>query len=152
MKTAKWAENAYKGTTIYWGKTQSDITKMLGELSITQTRFTNMDDRFILEFVVKLTERSIPSAVRIVVPLITKSNDTISRNRELNVIHRVLLNHLKSKFVAIVNGLAEFEQEFMSHLVVTDKSGRTSTLGESLLPQYKKNLEGGDMPQFLLGN
>ena len=152
MKKAKWAENAYKGTTIYWGKTQSDITKMLGELSITQTRFTNMDDRFILEFVVKLTERSIPSAVRIVVPLITKSNDTISRNRELNVIHRVLLNHLKSKFVAIVNGLAEFEQEFMSHLVVTDKSGRTSTLGESLLPQYKKNLEGGDMPQFLLGN
>ncbi len=151
MQTAKWAENAYKGTTIYWGKTQSDITKMLGELSITQTRFTNMDDRFILEFVVKLTERSIPSAVRIVVPLITKSNDTISRNRELNVIHRVLLNHLKSKFVAIVNGLAEFEQEFMSHLVVTDKSGRTSTLGESLLPQYKKSLEGGDMPQFLLG-
>lgn len=152
MKQIKWAENAYKGTTIYWGKTQSEITKMLGEVGITQTRFTNMEDRFILEFVVKLDDRSIPRAVRIVVPLLTTpTDDPVKRNKELNVIHRVLLNHLKSKFVAIVNGLAEFEQEFMSHLVVTDKSGNTSTLGEALLPQYRNNLEGGDMPQFLLG-
>ena len=154
MKKVKWAENAYQGTTIYWGKTQSDIIKMLGELGVSQTRFTNMEDRFVLEFVVKLEEKSIPRAVRVVVPLVTKiSDDPLKRNKELNVVHRVLLNHLKSKFVAVVNGLSEFEQEFMSHLVVTDKNtGRTSTLGETLLPKYSESLEQGTIPQFLLGN
>lgn len=152
MKKISWAENAYKGTTVNWIKSQSEISKLLSDVGITQTRFTNMEDRFILEFVAKLTEKSIPRSVRIVVPLLTRPTDeTVKRNRELNVIHRVLFFHLKSKFVAIVNGLAEFEQEFMSHLVIMDKNGKSSTLGESILPQYRKNLEGGEMPQFLLG-
>lgn len=53
--------------------------------------------------------------------------------------------------MAIGNGLTEFEQEFMSHLVITDKSGRSSTMGEMILPQYQKNLEDKTTPQFLLG-
>ncbi len=69
----------------------------------------------------------------------------------LNIIHRILLNHLKANFVAIGNGLAEFEQEFMSHLVVTDKSGNSTTMGEMLLPQYEKSLEDKSVPQFRLG-
>lgn len=98
-------------------------------------------------------ERSIPKAVRIIVPLRTRPDGAPDkRNKELNIIHRILLNHLKAKFVAIGNGLTEFEQEFMSHLVVTDKAGKSTTMGEALLPQYEKSLVDGEVVQFRLGD
>lgn len=112
-----------------------------------------MEDRFILEFMAKFDEKSIPRAVRIVVPLETRPETAPEkRNKELNIIHRILLNHLKAKFVAIGNGLTEFESEFMAHLVITDKTGRSTTMGEALLPQYQQNLEDKTMPKFLLGD
>ena len=126
--------------------------RMLEQVGITQTRFTSLEDRFILEFMARANEKQIPRAVRIVVPLGTRPGDAADkRNKELNIIHRILLNHLKAKFVAIGNGLTEFESEFMAHLVITDKNGRTSTMGEALLPQYQQNLEDKTMPKFLLG-
>ncbi len=152
MKTANWISVAYKNTSVYWGKTQSQIMEMLAQVGVDQIRFTSMPDRFILEFMARLDERSIPKAVRIIIPLQTeKSDNPDKRNRELNIIHRILLNHLKAKFIAIGNGLTEFEQEFMSHLVITDKTGKSTTMGEMLLPQYEKNLEDQTTPRFLLG-
>ncbi len=152
MKTAGWITNAYKTTNVYWGKSQSDIIKMLEQVGIDSTRFTSMPDRFVLEFMAKFDEVSIPKAVRIIVPLRTKKDDNPEkRNKELNIIHRILFNHLKAKFVAIGNGLTEFEAEFMAHLVITDKSGKSSTMGEMLLPQYEKNLKDKTTPNFLLG-
>lgn len=153
MKRVSWIDGAYKGTVIHWSKSQSDIMKMLGQVGIEQIRFTSLPDRFILEFMAHFDPKSIPKAVRIVVPLETRKDDDVEkRNRELNTIHRILLNHLKAKFVAIGNGLTEFEQEFMSHLVITDHKGNTTTMGEALLPAYEKNLEDKTMPQFLLSD
>ena len=152
MKTANWLKAAYQGTVVDWAKTQTQIMKMLGEVGIDQIRFTSLNDRFVLEFMAQLDERSIPKAVRIIIPLgkaLAKDGD--KKTKELNVIHRILLQHLKAKFVAIANGLTEFEQEFMSHLVITDKSGNTTTMGEMLLPQYQKNLEDKTTPKFMLG-
>lgn len=152
-KKPTWISSSYKTTQIYWGKTQSQIMQMLEQVGINQIRFTSMPDRFVLEFMAQFSEKSIPKAVRIVVPLSTKLTDSAEvRNKELNIIHRILLNHLKAKFVAIGNGLTEFEQEFMSHLVITDKAGRSTTLGEAMLPQYEKNLESGEVVQFKLGD
>ena len=153
MKTATWITKAYKTTDVYWGKSQSQIMVMLEQVGIDQIRFTSLPDRFVLEFMAKLDERSIPKAVRIIIPLRTKKEENPDkRNKELNIIHRILLQHLKAKFVAIGNGLTEFEQEFMSHLVITDKGGRSTTMGEMLLPQYEKNLEDKTTPRFLLGD
>jgi hypothetical protein len=151
MKEVTWIKNAYKSTDVHWAKSQVKIMEMLNQVGISQIRFTSLDDRFVLEFMAKMNEHSIPKAIRIVVPLRTSPTDEPKkRNEELNIIHRILLNHLKAKFVAIGNGLTEFEQEFMSHLVITDKSGNSTTMGEALLPQYNKNLEDGTMPKFLL--
>lgn len=153
MKTAKWITGAYKSTSVYWGKTQSQIMEMLEQLGIDQIRFTSLPDRFVLEFMARMDERSIPKAVRIIIPLRTRREDNPDkRNKELNIIHRILLQHLKAKFVAIGNGLTEFEQEFMSHLVITDKAGKSTTMGEMLLPQYEKNLQDKTTPQFMLGD
>lgn len=153
MKKLSWLENAYKSTDVHWSKSQTKIMEMLNELDITQIRFTCLEDRFILEFMAKPNEHSIPRALRIITALKCKKNDAPEkRNKELNIIHRIMLNHLKSKFVAIHNGLTEFESEFMAHLVVTDKSGKSTTMAEMILPQYEKNLEDKTMPKFLLGD
>jgi hypothetical protein len=153
MKQPRWITGAYKGTDIHWSKSQTEIYKKLNELGIYDIRFTNLRDRFALEFLVTLPERDKPRAVRIIVPLRVQVDDEKRRERELNRIHRVLLNHLKSKFVAITSGLSEFEEEFMSHLVITDKHGNSRTLGESLLPEYHKAIDSGENPDFkLLGN
>ncbi len=151
MKKANWITNAYKTTQVNWAKSQQAMMKILSDVGIEQIRFTNLPDRHVLEFVAK-EEGHIPKGVRIVTPLISKVSDNPDkRNKELNVIHRVLFNHLKAKFIAIASGLTEFEQEFMAHLIVTDKQGNSTTLGEQMLPQYNKHIENGD-GNFLLGD
>lgn len=151
MKEASWIKNAYKQTSVNWAKSQQSIMKILGDVGIEQIRFTNLPDRHVLEFVSREKGR-VPRGVRIVTPLISKVSDNPEkRNKELNIIHRILFNHLKAKFIAIASGLTEFEQEFMAHLIITDKQGNSTTLGEQMLPQYNKHIEKGG-GNFLLGD
>jgi hypothetical protein len=71
----------------------------------------------------------------------------------IHITHRLLVAHIKAKFVAIGRGLTEFEQEFMAHLLITDKNGNSTTIGEALLPQYRHNIESGEDKAFrLLGD
>lgn len=152
MKKVSWIQSAYTSTQVHWAKSQHAIMKILQDLGIEQIRFTNMLDRHILEFVSNEQDK-IPRGVRIITPLKAKSSDTPEkRNKELNIIHRILFNHLKGKFIAIASGLTEFEQEFMAHLIITDKNGNSTTMGEKLLPQYEKMIEGGKGGDFLLGD
>ena len=146
MKQPNWIKKAYKSTQVNWAKSQSAIYKMLGELGIYEIRFTNLKDKFALEFLVRLEENEKPRGVRIIIPL-QNPEDEVKRQKELNIVHRILFNHLKAKFIAIASGLTEFEQEFMAHLIITDKAGNSKTMGEILLPQYKKQIgegKGGD--------
>jgi len=145
-----WTNKAYKSTQVNWAKTQAQVYKMLGELGIYEIRFTNLKDKFALEFLVTLEEEQKPRAVRIVVPIKFTQNDEVKRTKELNIIHRILFNHLKAKFIAIQSGLTEFEQEFMAHLLITDKNGNSTTIGETLLPQYKKAIDTGQGGDFIM--
>jgi hypothetical protein len=150
MKTPNWIRNAYKGTDVHWARTQAEIYKKLGEMGIYEIRFTNLRDKFALEFLVTIEEAMKPRAVRIVIPLKYTGEDETRRTKELNLVHRILLNHLKAKFLAIGTGLAEFEQEFMAHLIITDKAGNSRTMGEMLLPEYKKQIDDGQGGNFTL--
>lgn len=150
MNKPSWLKNAYKGTIVNWAATQAQIYKMLGELGIYEIRFTNLREKFALEFLVRLNEQDKPRGVRIVIPLRYSGENEDKRQKELNIVHRVLLNHLKAKFVAIEQGLTEFEQEFMAHLIITDTKGNSRTMGEMLLPQYKKSIEEGKGGDFSL--
>lgn len=150
MKKPSWVKNAYKGTIINWAKTQAEIYKKLGEMGIYEIRFTNLRDKFALEFLVTVVEGTKPRAVRIVIPLQYTGEQEEKRTKELNLVHRILLNHLKAKFLAIANGLTEFEQEFMAHLVINDKNGNSRTMGEMLLPEYKKQIDDGRGGNFNL--
>lgn len=153
MKSPKWIKNAYNGTDVHWAKSQSQIYKMLNELGIYDIRFTNLKDKFALEFLIQISQDEKPRAVRIVSPLKYSGDDENKRTKELNITHRILLAHIKAKFVAIGCGLTEFEQEFMAHLLITDKSGNSRTMGEALLPQYRQSIESGENKDFkLLGD
>lgn len=152
-------KKSYQGTKVNWAKSQTQIVKVLNERDIFESRFTNLEDRFVLEFRVKESKKLVLGvglaqgiAVRIVVPFHV-INDPKKREAELNRLHRILLNHIKAKFVAIENGVTEFMEEFMPHLVIMDKTGNSTTMGQALLPQYKKQIESGEQKGFnLLGD
>jgi hypothetical protein len=150
MKQVNWAGRAYKTTQVNWAKTQAQIYKILGELGIYEIRFTNMKNKFALEFLVQLVEGEKPRAVRVIVPIAYSGDNDKEREKELNIVHRILFNHLKAKFVAVQSGLTEFEQEFMAHLLITDKQGNSRTVGEMILPEYKKSIEEGKGKDFKL--
>jgi hypothetical protein len=143
----------YKKTSVNWAKSQTQIVKMLADFKIYNTRFTNLSDKFCLEFMAPLPGHEKPLGVRIVVPIQYTGDDEDKRQKELNRLHRVLFNHIKAKFVAIESGLTEFMEEFMPHLIIMDKNGNSSTLGQTLLPQYTESLESGEQKGFnLLGD
>ncbi len=152
-------KKSYQGTKVHWSKSQTQIVKELNHRDIYESRFTNLADKFVLEFRVQETKKiflGIGAAkgitVRIVVPFVA-SNDQKKREAELNRLHRILLNHIKAKFVAIENGVTEFMEEFMPHLVIMNKQGDSTTMGQALLPQYKKSIESGEQKDFnLLGD
>lgn len=148
MKTPNWIKNAYRGTDVGWERSQGEIYKMLNELGVYDIRFTNLRDRFALEFLVQLDEGK-PRAVRILSP-VQETQDENKRRKELNILHRMLVAHIKAKFVAIGRGLTEFEQEFMAHLIITDKHGNSTTIGEVMLPQYREQIESGENKDFKL--
>jgi hypothetical protein len=144
--------SAYQGTNVNWMVSQAAIVKMLTGRGIFSTRFTNMKEVFALEFSAELPGRDRPVGVRIMVPISHFSKEQEKeRQRELNILHRVLFYHLKAKFVAIDNGLTEFMEEFMPHLIISDKNGNSSTIGQILLPQYSKAMESGHEFKLLPG-
>ena len=143
---------AYKSTSVNWAKSQTAIVKLLTARGIYQTRFTNLEDKFVIEFLAPQDEGK-PVGVRVIVPFKYTGQDEKRKQQELNRMHRVLFYHLKAKFVAIDSGLTEFMEEFMPHLIVMDKKGNSSTMGQVLLPQYKESIESGEQKSFrLLGD
>jgi hypothetical protein len=144
--------NAYRDTEVHWTKSQHKIIEMLNKRGIFDTRFTNLKDKFVLEFVAKTDEISKPVAIRMIVPINEQGIDERKRQKDLNFLHRVLFHRLKEKFVGIDNGLIELTKEFMPDLIITDKAGNTTTLGQALLPQYKNSIESGEQKEFKLLN
>lgn len=150
---------AYKGTSVNWAKSQAQIGKLLNSRGIYENRFTNLQDKFVLEFKVAESKKVLfrigvekGIMVRIVIPFAQISDDA-KREKELNRLHRVLFHQLKAKFVFLEEGISEFMEEFMAHLVIIDKNGNSTTMGQALLPQYKKSIESGEQKPFnLLGD
>ena len=143
MRTLK----AYKTTSVHWGKSQADISRLLTQYGIQDTRFTFMQSRneLICEFnyPTKIDNKDVSVGVRILLP-IPKEKDL---EKAKNQIHRALFYYLKTKFEALSFGLVEFMQEFMPHLLINDKSGQR-TLYQIISPQYQKGLITGQQGEI----
>lgn len=143
--------NAYKQTTVHWGKSQAQIMTLLEKQGVQDIRFTFLQSKNEL-----ICEFNYPSdidntdkfyGIRIVIKV---ENDD---DKFKNQIHRALFYYLKTKFEALNFGLVEFVQEFMPHLVITDKAGNQKTLHEIIMPQYKKGLVNGEQQEIkMLGD
>jgi hypothetical protein len=59
---------------------------------------------------------------------------------------RALALVVKAKLEAVESGISEFEEEFLSHIVLPDGS----TVGQQVRPHIEKAYLAGKMPKFLL--
>ena len=142
------AEKAYTTTQLDCGYTQDQIVKMLQEIGITKIRINREGEDYSLEFLAQVRRGEAPRHVKINVPYTPELDDTVKQKQQKkNVLFRVLFYHLKDKFVAIDRGLKEFEQEFLSDLMV-ESDGVKVRLGDLIVPKYKEMLKEGQVAVF----
>ena len=133
---------SYRNTTVNWGKTQAQITKLLAEQGIQDVRFTFLQSQNQLfcefNYPTIVEKKDVSVGIRIIWNVF--GEDEHEKNRS----HRALYHYLKAKFSALNEGAVEVIKEFMPHIVVFDKSGISKTLYEIILPQYQKGLLTGE--------
>lgn len=140
-KKYNFAEKAYKTTKLDASYTQGKITEMLQEIGITNIRVTQQGTDYTFEFLAKLQRGDAPRKVRINIPLVPELGEKERKlQRRKDAMFRILYYHLKDKFVAVSNGVKEFEEEFLADLVVV-ANGKEVRLGDMIVPQYKKQLK-----------
>jgi hypothetical protein len=81
--------------------------------------------------------------VKFLLPLPEGTKD--ADQREARRRWRALLLVIKAKLAAVTDGITEFDDEFMAHIVMPDGS----TLGERLKPQIEDAYKTGKMPPLL---
>ena len=143
MKT--FADKAYKHTYLDASYTEQKINEMLEELGISQMRITRGASNYVVEFIVKMYEGESSRKVRINVPL--EEIGEKRGKRERDAMFRILYYNLKNRFVSVANGLREFEEEFLSDLVVM-VDGQEQRVGDIIAPRYKEMLRDNKLPVF----
>lgn len=137
------AEKAYSTTQVDYSQTQVRIIDMLHELGIMNTRITQSGNDYVVEFLVALRENEGARKVRINVPVNYEDWMTPKRReRERDKTFRVLFYNLKNRFVSVTNHLREFEEEFLSDLVIMN-NGKEMRVGDLIAPKYKEMLKDG---------
>lgn len=137
------AEKAYQTTMVEYSKTQEKIIDMLHELGIMNTRITQSGNDYVVEFLVALQKGESQRKVRINVPVYYESWMSQKRkNKERDKVFRVLLYNLKNRFVSVSNRLREFEEEFLSDLIIVN-NGKEMRVGDLIAPRYKEMLKNG---------
>lgn len=64
---------------------------------------------------------------------------------------RALALLVKAKLAAVEAGIVSFEEEFLSHVVIVNKAGKTITVGEYLVPQLDDIYAQKKLPPLLPG-
>lgn len=147
---------AYKNTSVNWSRSQSEIMNLLESRGAKDIRFTHISwetaeqgglvmerDTYALMiefFRITTLEGGVGGKVpvRIIVP-------NIPQNEKFrNQAYRLVYWYLKSKFEAVETGLVEFEQEFLPHLMIKDKSGFVGTMWQFLKKPYEAMIGSGE--------
>jgi len=128
----------YKQTYVSASRSQEKIEKLLKDFGISETRFTNISKQIIFEFNYPLDREGkiLKMGVRIIVNLPNSKDEEQTRKQY----YRILLHHLKAKFIAVESGLQEFGQEFLGNLTYSLPNGKIVTVAEIIAPQLEKNL------------
>lgn len=155
------AISSYRDTNVNWVRTQAQIMELLEHESVRDIQFSNISWEtaehgglvmkkntyavMIQFFRVTVLDGGVAGKVpvRIIIPNIPTDDD-----RARNQVYRLLYWYLKSKFEAVKSGLVDFEQEFLPHLMIKERSGFVGTIWDMLKKPYKAFLAGGDADVF----
>lgn len=155
------AIKSYKDTSVNWSRSQAEITNLLEKEGVRDVGFSNISWEsaekgglvmkkntyaIMIQFFRITTLEGGASGkipVRIIVPNIPTDDD-----RARNQLYRLLYWYIKSKFEAVKSGLVDFEQEFLPHLMIKDRSGFVGTIWDMLKKPYKAFLAGGEADVF----
>jgi hypothetical protein len=148
---------SYKNTSVNWMRTQAQLTQLLEQQEVKDIRFTNISwetaERggvlmekntyaIMIEFfrLTKLeTGLTGKVPVRIIIPNVPTDDDKLR-----NQMYRLLFWYIKSKFEAVATGLVDFEQEFLPHLMIKDKSGFVGTVWQMMKKPYENLISSGE--------
>lgn len=142
----------------YANRTEVPVDRSKAEIERTLTRFGaskfftgwdheqavigfNMQDRFV-EFRLPLPNRSDFARDR---SGYSRSHTATEKAYEqgLRSAWRALLLCIKAKMESVESGIESFEQAFLAHIMVSDGSGGTTTIGKVMIPQIDVSYEGG---------
>jgi hypothetical protein len=139
-------------------KSKAEIEKTLQRFGADQFGYGWEDMRAIvvfrakertIRFVLELPDKNDPKFARTPTGLVRSNPDAILKawEQETRSAWRALTLVIKSKLVAVEQGIVTFEQEFLAHIVLPDGG----TVGEWIAPQIERSYESGDMPLALPG-
>lgn len=141
MKT--FAEKAYQRTSLEASKTQEKIEMMLADLNIHNVRFTKLGLNYTVEFLAYPDQGNDMRKIQIKIPI--EDTEKKGKMRNKDQIYRVLYHNLKNRFVSVVNGLKEFDEEFLSDLVIMHE-GKEVRIGDVIAPEYRRLIQGSKVP------
>ena len=151
------------GTSVSVDKSKSEIENILRRFGASSFAYGWKDGSAIVEFVagerrvrfiMKLpskTEKQFTTRLRYGKEA-ENDEDTIDDlwEQACRSYWRALVLLIKAKLAAVEAGITEFEDEFLSHIVVPAGSGRTTTAGEWIKPQLEQAYTGGGLRELPL--
>lgn len=152
-KDKTWNEKAYHSTQVDYSQTQSKVYELLEELNIQRVRFTREGNDFILEFLAKIDNKSQARHIKMTIPFTPDLGMTEKqKKKKINALHRVLFYQLKAKFIAVVNGLKEFDEEFLPDIMVKNSEGKEVKMSELILPKFKEAIKNEEKVKLSISN
>ena len=148
--------SAYKNTSVSWAKTQAQLMEYLEDKECRDVRFSTIswesaekgglvmeqDTHAIMIEFFRLTQLESGASGKIPVRVLIPNVPDDEKRR--NQAYRLLFWYLKSKFEAVETGLVDFEQEFLPHLMIKDKSGFVGRVWDMLKKPYEHMIESGE--------
>lgn len=148
-------DKAYATTTVAVSKTQDDIRKLLVRYGAKGMQLTEIFDppSLNLRFQV-IVEHKEHTALAMVSMEIPTGEEEARNDREAEQYRRqaarALFYYLKAQLEAVDFGLVKLEEAFLAHFEIADKTGRITTIGRFVLPEFVAQ-QARTVPQLLPG-
>lgn len=152
---AKYAEK----TTVAPEKSRTEIERVLLRYGADMFSYGYMESRIYIAF--RMQKR----AVKIVLPMPTREegkyevvsygsprSKTAAQNmfdQDIRQRWRALFIVVKAKLESVESEIETFEEAFLSHLVIPSGENAGMTVGEAMLPNLRRAIEGGEPPKLL---
>ena len=141
----------YSGTEVDPGRSKMQIEKLLRQYGVDGVSWTEVwsQNRAELRFVLE-DDKKRPIMVRLQPPpFAVKRKMWVAEKGRYDQVdapnwaqsYRLLYNYLKAKLESVAYGLRDIEEEFLSDIVIHDKTGRETTVGEMV----GRQIESGEV-------